>query len=134
MNTYIEGNLALKHKHTLQAYPSVKVKRVSPQSNLNAHNKLFVLMLVFVCVVIAVTVLWRYSQIYQMNTDILRVQQEMKQLQLENELLKQEIEKSQSSERLKLEATKLGLVPRNSSQVAQISPTRQTNQQFVYNP
>jgi cell division protein FtsL len=132
MSAYINGNLALQPTHTTPSKANESNHQITKKQNIRTKQKLAILFIVVAFFAITFMILFRYVQVYQMNTEILNIQKEMKQIHLENELLKQEIEKLQSPDRLKQEAVKLGLVPRNQSQVAQIKPTQTTNTQLAY--
>jgi cell division protein FtsL len=113
MAAYIQGNLAVEPKREQNQRVKIKETRkvVYRNRTLPTQEKLLYLFTVAVLVVAAGVILWRYAQIYQMNASILQIQQEIKQMQAENMALKQQIDKLQSPERLKEEATKYGMVP-----------------------
>jgi cell division protein FtsL len=90
-------------------------KIVYRSKTLPTQEKLLYLFAVAVLVVAAGVILWRYAQIYQMNANILQIQQEMKQLQADNMALKATIGQLQSPGRLEKEATKYGMVPSDES-------------------
>jgi cell division protein FtsL len=74
---------------------------------------------VLLCVIVAGTIIWRYAQIYEMNTEIHTIETQIKALQAENDILKQQMNKANDPDRLRTEAEKTGL--------AQIDPDNITH-------
>lgn len=117
MAAYINGSLALEERNG-QRIDDAKAKRaVYRRKTLPIHEKLLYLFTVIACVVVAGAIIWRYAQIYEMNTHIQQIEREMKLLQAENNKLKLEIGRLSSPERFQKEAAKFGLVP-NDQQVS----------------
>jgi cell division protein FtsL len=117
---YMHGSLALEERPGPQVNKKQRVtyrKRSMPM-----QEKLLYLMTVILCVVAAGAIIWRFSQIYEMNNRIAQIEREIKVLQVENNKLKLEIGKQGSPERLQEAAHSLGLVP-NDKSVNQIVQT-----------
>lgn len=121
MPAYIQGNLALDQKPT----PKVKIKEtrkvVYRQKTMPVQEKMLYLFTVLLCVIVAGVIIWRYAQIYQLNTNMLVMQKQIREIQAENSVLKQEVMKLQSPERLKDEARKWGFLPREEEQVKEVT-------------
>jgi cell division protein FtsL len=113
---YIHGNLAVEQR----AGQKVKIKEtrkvVVRNKALPVQEKLLYLFIVVIFVAVAGAILWRYAQIYQMNKQILLMQQQIRQVQAENSALKQEVEKLQSNDRLREQAMQWGFVPPEEAQ------------------
>ncbi|UKS30281.1 cell division protein FtsL [Paenibacillus sp. HWE-109] len=127
MPSYIQGNLALDQKRTV-AKPKVKIKETTKvvyrNKSLPTQEKMLYLFTVVLCVIVAGVIIWRYAAIYQMNTSILKMQSEIKEIQAQNSALKQEVEKLQSPDRLKGEATRLGFNLQDEKQVSLVTPPK----------
>ncbi|WP_438446308.1 cell division protein FtsL [Gorillibacterium sp. sgz5001074] len=111
MASYVHGNLAVEER---QAHaPRVKIKEtrkvVYKASRLPVQEKLLYLFTVLLCVVVAGTIVWRYAQIYQINTRIHEVEKQITKLESENSALKEKISKMSDPERLRTEMSKNGL-------------------------
>jgi cell division protein FtsL len=141
MPAYIQGNLALQQK--LKPVQKVKIKEttkvVYKNKPLPVQEKMLYLFTVVLCVLVAGVIIWRYSQIYQMNAHLLKMQQEIRQIQAENSSLKQEVEKLQSTDRLMEEAKKMGFKPYDDKQVNQVAPSKTASasnntKKVAYNP
>lgn len=141
MPAYIQGNLALQQK--LKPVQKVKIKEttkvVYKNKPLPVQEKMLYLFTVVLCVLVAGVIIWRYSQIYQMNAHLLKMQQEIRQIQAENSSLKQEVEKLQSTDRLMDEAKKMGFKPYDDKQVNQVAPSKTASasnntKKVAYNP
>jgi cell division protein FtsL len=120
MPAYIQGNLALDQKPTQKVKIKETRKVVYRQKTMPVQEKMLYLFTVLLCVIVAGVIVWRYAQIYQLNTDMLKMQREIREIQAENSVLKQEVMKLQSPERLKEEARKWGFLPREEEQVKEV--------------
>ncbi|NQX65459.1 cell division protein FtsL [Paenibacillus alba] len=127
MPSYIQGNLALDQK---RAVPKQKVKIkettkvVYRNKSLPTQEKMLYLFTVVLCVIVAGVIIWRYAAIYEMNANILKMQNEIRDIQAQNSALKQEVEKLQSPDRLKEEATRLGFNLQDEKQVSLVTPPK----------
>ncbi|CAG7605648.1 Cell division protein FtsL [Paenibacillus solanacearum] len=118
MPAYIHGSLAVEQRS------ENKVQAKEPKKSVNRNNKslpvqekLLYLFTVAICVVVAGLIIWRYAQIYEMNTNINKIEQKIKQLEAENSVLKHKVDALSSPERLGEEAKKLGLVVPDENQI-----------------
>ncbi|OPH47509.1 cell division protein FtsL [Paenibacillus ferrarius] len=127
MPSYIQGNLALDQK---RAVPKQKVKIkettkvVYRNKSLPTQEKMLYLFTVVLCVIVAGVIIWRYAAIYEMNANILKMQNEIREIQAQNSALKQEVEKLQSPDRLKEEAARLGFNLQDEKQVSLVTPPK----------
>jgi cell division protein FtsL len=119
MPAYIQGNLAVDKKLTPKVTIKETKKVVYRNKSLPAQEKMLYLFTVVLCVIVAGVIIWRYAQIYQMNAEMLKIQQDIRQIQAENSALKQEVEMLQSPERLGDKAKEFGFVPQDNNQVSQ---------------
>lgn len=124
MSAYIHGSLALEQKNDQFEKPVKPRQRKAPtpvQRSMPISEKLFYLFTVAVCVIVACVVIWRYAQIYEMNTRIHLIEQKITQLEAENNILKLEVNKLQSPPRLIEEAEKRGFVPVANKQITRVA-------------
>lgn len=142
MPAYIQGNLALNPKQKPAQKVKIRETRKVVYKNkpLPVQEKMLYLFTVVLCVLVAGVIIWRYAQIYQMNAHMLKMQQDIREIQAENSALKQEVEKLQSTDRLMEEAKKMGFKPYDDKQVNQIAPSKtaaasaSNTKKVVYNP
>lgn len=111
MSAYVHGNLAVEEKQTAAGRVKIKETRrvVYRTSRLPVQEKLLYLFTVFVCVAVAGVIIWRYAQIYQMNTRIHEIELQIKHLEAENSSLKEKVAKLQEPNQLMKEAQSRGL-------------------------
>ncbi|WP_240762433.1 cell division protein FtsL [Paenibacillus thalictri] len=88
------------------------------------QEKLLYLFTVVVCVLVAGVIIWRYAQIYEMNTRIQQMEVSIRQLESENSALKHKVEALSSPGRMLQEAKRLGMVQPEDKQISRI-PNRQ---------
>jgi len=130
MMPYYQGNLALDKQH---AEPLKKQRPRQQQTvvqepartrpapvTLPIGVKLFRLAAVIFTVCVLVFIMYRYTQIYQMNLDIRNAKAEINEMKAENSSLKQQIETLQSPERLKEYAIANGFKQPVEGQVSQV--------------
>lgn len=113
MAAYIRGNLAVEERQrSLQRVKMKETRKVVYRtSQLPVQEKLLYLFTVLLCVVVAGVVIWRYAQIYQMNTRIYNVERKITQLEADNSALKEKMSKMMNPELYMKEAAKAGFVP-----------------------
>ncbi|MFK7693385.1 cell division protein FtsL [Paenibacillus sp. HJGM_3] len=126
MSAYIHGNLALEPKEVRKPQIKETKKTVYRRRPIPVQEKLLYLFTVLICVVVAGVIIWRYAQIYEMNTRIQMIEKEVKALQVENNKLKLEISKAQDPKRLQDMANQYGLGP-NEKQVSQVGQVNSAN-------
>ncbi|RAV19801.1 cell division protein FtsL [Paenibacillus contaminans] len=121
---YTQGNLATKPKEQQKEPGRVRIREtrkvVYKARTIPVQEKLIYLFTVFVCVVVAGVIIWRYAQIYEMNRNIQNIQVELKKLEAENSTLKQEVNKLMDPNRLKQEVEKKGLKAIDETQVVHV--------------
>jgi cell division protein FtsL len=110
MAAYMHGNLAVEEK--INREQTVKVRETKRKVYRNraipAQEKLLYLFTVALCVIVAGVIIWRYSQIYEMNTKIHKIEVDITQLKAENDILKQQYNKALDPEKLRKDAEKTG--------------------------
>ncbi|MCS7459258.1 cell division protein FtsL [Paenibacillus doosanensis] len=121
MPAYIHGNLAVEQKSGQKVSVKETKKVVYRNKTLPVQEKLLYLFTVVVCVVVASLIIWRYAQIYEMNTKILKLETEIQKLQAENSILKHKMDGLSSPDRLRQEATKMGMVPAKDNQISKVA-------------
>ncbi|MDF2716488.1 MAG: cell division protein FtsL [Paenibacillus sp.] len=111
MSAYINGNLAIEQKPPKKQKVQEQKKVVVKRRTIPVQEKLLYLFTVIVCVLVAGAIIWRYAQIYELNTKMQQIESQIKALQIENNKLKLEITKYQDPKKLLDQAKQLGLVP-----------------------
>lgn len=113
MAAYVRGNLAVEERQSQTQRVKMKETRkvVYRASRLPMQEKLLYLFTVVICVVVAGTVIWRYAQIYQMNTRIHNIEKQITRLEAENNALKEKMSKMMNPELYLKEAAQIDLVP-----------------------
>lgn len=124
VSAYINGNLAIEPNPTPKKKPQQQKKVVVKRKTIPVQEKLLYLFTVMVCVIVAGAIIWRYAQIYELNTRMQQIESQIKTLQIENNKLKLEITKYQDPKRLLDQAKQLGLVP--NEDLNQITADRST--------
>jgi cell division protein FtsL len=111
MAMYVHGNLAMEEQVNREQTIRIKEtkKKVYRKRAIPTQEKLVYLFTVVLCVIVAGTIIWRYAQIYEMNTNIHTIETQIKQLQAENDILKQQWNKANDPDRLRKEAEETGL-------------------------
>ncbi|NHN28665.1 cell division protein FtsL [Paenibacillus agricola] len=127
MPAYIHGSSATQPQQRPTQKVTVKeTKRVVYRNkSLPVQEKLLYLFTVLVCVAVASLIIWRYAQIYEMNTKIMKIENDIQVLQAENSVLKHKVETLSSPDRLRIEADKFGMVPPADKQISKVS-TKET--------
>lgn len=118
---YMHGNLAFKEKREEKARYKETREVVSRKVSLPAGEKLLYLFTIMLCVAVAGGVLWKYSQIYEVNTKLQQIEHEIKQLEKENSILKVETRKLQEPKRLIEQGRMMGLIPSSEESIEQVS-------------
>ncbi|OGX68227.1 MAG: cell division protein FtsL [Paenibacillus sp. RIFOXYA1_FULL_44_5] len=115
MSAYIHGNLAVERKEIQRAPAREKMRMVVHRSSLTVKEKLFYLFIIVMCVAVSGTIIWRYSQIYQMNTNIQHIKRQIQTLETDNIDLKLQVSQLKDPKRMLAEAEKYGLVTNEGS-------------------
>jgi cell division protein FtsL len=111
VSAYINGNLAIERKPPKKAKAAEQKRTAVRRKSIPVQEKLLYLFTVVVCVLVAGVIIWRYAQIYELNTRMQKIEAQIKALQIENNKLKLEITKYQDPKKLLDQAKQLGLVP-----------------------
>lgn len=121
MSRIMQGNLAVKDVHAGEEVVGVKQRKVKRKAIIPAKEKLLYLFTIIFCVFVAGSVIFKYAQIYEINTKIHELEAELQLLHKENESLKLEVRKLLEPKRLLEEGRKLGFVPSEEEVVSLIS-------------
>ncbi|WP_282941524.1 cell division protein FtsL [Paenibacillus sp. RC67] len=121
MPAYIHGNLAVEQKSGQKVSIKETKKIVYRSKSLPVQEKLLYLFTVLVCVAVASLIIWRYAQIYEMNTRIMKLETDIQMLQAENSVLKRSVDKLSSPDRLREEAKKWGMAPSEEKQISKVA-------------
>jgi cell division protein FtsL len=118
MAAYIHGNLAVEQKSSQRVKMKETRKVVTRSKSLPVQEKLLYLFTVIVCVLVAGVIIWRYAQIYEMNTRIQQIEKNIKLLEAENSALKHKVEELSGPDRMLEEAKKRGMSLADGKNVA----------------
>ncbi|WP_429310808.1 cell division protein FtsL [Paenibacillus mucilaginosus] len=107
----MHGNLATQQPQRPEKKVRIKeTKKVVVRSKtLPVQEKLLYLFTVVICVMVAGLIIWRYAQIYEMNQKILAMEQKIKEIEAQNIILKQQVDKLSDPLELEKKAKELGL-------------------------
>lgn len=111
MVSYVHGSAALDERKQERVVYREKKKTVYRRSIVTPQEKLLWMFGIIICVVVAGAILFRYAQIYEINTRIQQMEQEIRKIELENSTLKLEVAKLQDNKRLLEIGRELGYVP-----------------------
>ncbi|OXM86054.1 cell division protein FtsL [Paenibacillus rigui] len=131
MPAYIHGNLAVEQKTGQKVSVKETKKVVYRNKTLPVQEKLFYLFTVLVCVVVASLIIWRYAQIYEINTKILDMETKIQKLQAENSGLKRKVDALSAPDRLREEAIKMGMGPSDDKQISKVANKSNDNSSAV---
>ncbi|WP_248926610.1 cell division protein FtsL [Paenibacillus hamazuiensis] len=120
MAAYIHGNLAVEQKSGQRVKIKETKKVVTRNKTLPVQEKLLYLFTVVVCVFVAGVIIWRYAQIYEMNTRIQQIENEIRQLEAENSVLKHKVEALSDPQRMLQKAKELGLEQAGDKQISRV--------------
>ncbi|WP_199618976.1 septum formation initiator family protein [Paenibacillus alkalitolerans] len=112
MSAYINGSLALDERRRESAAEKTKKavrKKVQRAKSIPTPEKLLYLFAVIMFCAVAGIVVWRYAMIFEMNTRIVQIESEIRQLEKENTALKNEVAKLQDPQRLIETGIEMGL-------------------------
>ncbi|QGQ95771.1 cell division protein FtsL [Paenibacillus psychroresistens] len=138
MAMYVHGNLAMEEQVNRETVKVREIKRkVYRKKAIPVQEKLLYLFTVLLCVIVAGTIIWRYAQIYEMNTEIHTIETQIKALQAENDILKQQWNKANDPERLRIEAEKTGLSQLDPDEITHVpskpSLSKSTDNKVAFN-
>ncbi|MFD0869853.1 Protein required for the initiation of cell division [Chlamydia abortus] len=123
MASYMHGSSALKQERENQVRVKPNRKAVYRAKTIPIKEKLFYLFIISLLVTVAGIVLWRYALIYQLNSEIHKVETQIRELEISNNSLKQQIDKMNDLTRIKLEAEKNGLTSPKPEQIVRVPLT-----------
>jgi cell division protein FtsL len=128
MPAYIHGSLAVEPR--TERKPAVKEtkKPVHRSKSMPIQEKLLYLFTVLVCVAVASVIIWRYAQIYEINTKVLKMETDIQKLQAENSVLKHKVESQSMPDYLRQEAQKSGMGPAEDKQISKVPAKASGNQ------
>lgn len=115
MSAYIQGNLALNDRNEADA--DAQRRRHSSKQQavrrkvLPAGEKLLYLFTVMTCCAVMGLMAYRYASIYEMNSQMVKMESEIQKLQEDSAMLKNQAAKLNDPERLIDAGIQLGLVP-----------------------
>lgn len=137
MASYMHGSSALNDKVYRKAPPPIRetAKTVQSKKQMPTQEKLLYLFTIVVCVIVAVTIISRYAQIYEVNNRLQMVENDIRALENENKSLKLEVYKLQDPKRLFEAGKSLGLVPADENDINDISTKELSSakQEVAYN-
>ncbi|MHA6484735.1 cell division protein FtsL [Paenibacillus sp. strain BS8-2] len=109
---YVNGNLALQPKRKPQQETVIREtkKVVIKRKSLPVQEKLLYLFTVLICVVVAGVIIFRYAQIYDMNLQINKLNNEYQTINVELEEMKKQVELLSDPERIRKLAESQGMV------------------------
>ncbi|GGG10286.1 cell division initiation protein [Paenibacillus abyssi] len=109
---YMHGNLALQPKKRPDQSNVVKEKKrvVVRRKSLPVQEKLLYLFTIAVCVIVAGVIIFRYSQIYQMDMKIQDMSRQHDVMAVEIKELQKKVEQLSDPEIIKQKALQVGMV------------------------
>ena len=122
MPAYMHGNLAVEQRTETKVQQRTQVKETTKpnltrRKTLPLQEKLLYLFTVAICVVVAGLIIWRYAQIYEMNTNIRAIEQQIAKLEAENSILKQKVDALSDPRRMLEKAKEYGFEVPDPNQV-----------------
>lgn len=119
MGAYMHGNLALNDRN--ERKDTVRIKRVLRKHTIPAREKLLYLFTIVLCVAVAGLIIFRYTQIYEVNTKIQHIENEITRLEAENRSLMLSVRKLQEPSRLNEIGVELGFAPPADESIRQVA-------------
>lgn len=120
MSSYYRGNLALEPQEKLKVKVRETRRVVKKRYTIPMAEKLLYLFVVMVCVVVAGIVLWRYAQIYDMNTKIQEIENRIEEIEAENQVMQLEKRELMEPSRLMEIGEEMGFVYVDEGAVEQV--------------
>lgn len=109
---YVNGNLALQPKRKENEHEEVyrETKRVVvKRKSLPVGEKLLYLFTILLCVLVAGVIIFRYTQIYDMNMNMKKLNTQYQTLKVETEEMKRQVEMLSDPERIRKMAETQGM-------------------------
>lgn len=123
MGAYMHGSLAIDdHRERKPQTRVQETKKVVVRKHaVPAREKLLYLFTIIVCVIVAGLVIFRYAQVYEVNTKIQHIEKEIERLEMENKALVLKVRKLQEPNRLYEMGTQLGFVQPAEQAISQVA-------------
>ena len=119
MPSYMHGNLAVRQTKQVERYVERK-EVIRRKVAIPAQEKLLYLFVITLQVVIAGSVIWKYAQIYDIQTKIIQIEREMERLEKENQSLKLEVNRLREPKRLIELGKAMGLQPIEADRISKV--------------
>jgi cell division protein FtsL len=117
---YMHGNLALDDRNERTIKTRETKQAAVRKQMIPAQEKLLYLFTIMICVVVAGVIIFRYAQIYEVNTRVQQIEAKIEQLENENRTLKLSVRKLQEPKRLIEMGEALGFVPSAEEKITQV--------------
>ncbi len=127
MVAYFHGNLAVDERSQRNRKTSIQEHRrnvTRKKAVIPPQEKLLYLITVLVCVIVSIVIISRYAQIYELNTEIKKIQNEMRQLERDNSKLKIEISRLGGMEQMQQTGEDQGMHMASDDQMIKIRMTQ----------
>jgi cell division protein FtsL len=127
MVAYFHGNLAVDERSQRNRKTSIQQQRrqvTRKKAVIPPQEKLLYLITVLACVIVAIVIISRYAQIYELNTEIKKIQNEMRQLERDNSILKSEISRLGGLEQMQQTGEDQGMHMVSDDQMIKIRMTQ----------
>lgn len=127
MVAYFHGNLAVDERNQRNRKTSIQEQRrnvTRKKAIFTREEKWLYLITVLACVIVAVVVISRYAQVYELNTEIKRIQNEMRQLERETSKLKIEMARLGGMEQMQRTGEDQGMHMASDDQMIKIRMTQ----------
>lgn len=138
MAAYMHGSLAVDEHREQRRNVRVRETRkvVVRKHQVPAREKLFYLVAIMICVIVAGTIIYKQAQIYEVNTNIQHIEKEIERLEMQNKALVLSVRKMQEPNKLYEMGLEMGFVQPADEAIGQISspnaPLVQEDIGFVY--
>src|SRR5690554_4936967 len=119
----MHGNLAVDDRNDRNHRVHTKESRrtVTRKHSIPAGEKLLYLFTIIMCVVVAGTIIFRYAQIYEVNSKIQHIEKEIAKLEMENKELMLSVRKLQEPKRLNEIGVELGYEPIMDKEITEVA-------------
>ncbi len=124
MVAYIHGNLAVDDRNSRNRKHSMQQQRRNvnrKKAVIPAQEKILYMVAVLACVIVSVVIVSRYAQIYELNTQIKQIKNEMRQLEQDNSKLKIEMSRLGGMEQMQQTGEDNGMHMASDDQMIKIS-------------
>lgn|SRR5690625_3718596 len=115
------GSTAVRQEEQQQVQYVEKTKVVKSKATISAKEKLLYLFMIVLCVAISSVIVYKYAQIYEMNTNIQRAERQLTEVERQNETLKLEVRKLMEPTRLIEMGKTMGFQPYQAEKLSEVS-------------